>query len=101
MIASCKAVSKMLTGDHKIRWLHAVWFLTVSLERDGQMVPEVHYTTHSSRFVATKKQSNSLSFSNDWYFTSYLQLIQLQLAETAIVNLAFDVLNNQCKSFED
>lgn len=70
MIASCKAVSKMLTADHKIRRLHAVWFLTVSLECDGQMVPEVHYTTHSSRFVATKKQLNSLSFSNHCYFTS-------------------------------
>lgn len=96
MIASCKAVSKMLTGDHKIRWLHAV-----SLECDGQMVLEVHYTTHSSRFVATKKQLNSLSFSNDCYFNSYLQLIQLQLAKTTFINLAFDVFNNRCKSFED
>lgn len=52
-------------------------------------------------FCGHEKTSNSLSFSNDWYFTSYLQLIQLQLAETAIVNLAFDVLNNQFKSFED
>lgn len=97
MIASCKAVSKMLTGDHKIRWLHAF-----SLECDGQMVPEtVHYTTHSSRFVATKKQLNSLSFSKDYYFNSYLQLILLQLAKTTIINLAFDVFNNRCKSFED
>lgn len=96
MIASCKAVSKMLTGDHKIRRLHAV-----SLECDGQMVSEVHYTTHSSRFVATKKQLNSLPFSNDCYFTCYLQLMQLQLAKTTNINLAFDVLNNRCKSFED
>lgn len=67
MIAGCKAVSKMLTADHEIRWLHAVW---VSLECGRQMVPEVHYTTHSSRFVANKKQLNSVSFSNDCYFTS-------------------------------
>lgn len=98
MIASCIAVSKMLTSDHKIRRLHAVW---VSLECDGQMVLEVYYTTHSSRFVATKKQLNSSSFSNDCSFTSYLQLIKLQLAKTTIINLAFDVLNNRCKSFED
>lgn len=62
-------------------------------------MPEVHYATHSSRFVATKKQLNSFSFSNDRCLTSYLKF--LQLAKTTIINLAFDVLNNPCKSFDN